>query len=197
MTFQSFRALSVLALGLSAASFSGCSVSGGGKLPSAIDPSDPAGMTFSVNFEIDDSTETISGSANIHDHGGNVNAKVTFSEETFFECAQIISLQEINEFLIFAIEECLDLDEGDINEDDVAIAIGHYRLRGKSKKAALADGLAAEGCFIGLYVDLGEPGTEGDGLAVALVDLNDTNSIYYANCGALGAGNLTVDLLFD
>ena len=47
------------------------------------------------------------------------------------------------------------------------------------------------------YPTSGTPGTAGDGIAFALVDSSDTDSIFYANCGELQGGNINVELTVE
>ncbi len=110
----------------------------------------------------------------MHDHGTGLNAHITFSEEEFFECGEFLSDLGALFFFLDYTEECLEelVDEFP-NEDELAIPFGRYSLRGKSKKAALEEGLAAEGCFAGIYVDLEDSGMKGDVISVLLVDDND------------------------
>lgn len=187
------RLLASVATVCLAVSLTGCSVSGGGKICS-LDQDAAAGTTFSVNFVIDDSTETIEGTANVNDHGVGVNAKISFSEEDFLACIEAINIDEVQDFLNAAITDCLEEPTG---PEEGAVLFGRYRLRGPGKKQALKDDFAAEGCFVGLYVDLGQPSTNGDGVAIALIDDNDLDGVFYSNCGLIKGGNIKVELLTD
>jgi hypothetical protein len=142
----------------------GCKVRGGGHLPGL----DGGKATFAVNGTLHPDL-TIAGAGEYHDHSVNVDAHLRVEE------CDDIDLDAFEEFVL----ECLE--EFDVDEGEVGIVLGCYTPQPKK----LGDG----GCFAAFVVDVGEPGGNGDFIAIMFF-----GGVYdgYANCGIISGGNIQV-----